>query len=605
MFSVSAAVRGAVLKYRKEIDGLRAFAVLPVILAHAKFEFFGGGYIGVDIFFVISGFLISSIIYSEVREGRFSIVRFYERRARRIIPALILIILVSLVPAHFLMLPDPYENFGQSIVATLLFSNNILLTLTSGYWEIASDFKPLLHTWSLGVEEQFYIFYPLIVMLVLKFSRRAFPSLLLIGVLISLSLSIWLTPRYPNASFYLLHTRAWELLLGALAAHYLSQHKPAEDEALSLLGFAAIIVSVIGFPENIPYPYFYAVLPCVGTALILIYGRSGTMVARLLSWKIFVGIGLVSYSAYLWHQPVFAFARTVSIKEPPASLYGVLSGVTMVLAYLSWRYVEQPFRNRSTLSRGQILFFSATSSAMLVCVGFSIYCFNGLPDRIPGIGLDQERYIAYNERVFQYKKDTFSGPQPHKLLILGNSTGRDFVNIILESGLFSNYDIVYRDDIDMCGPFSGKAHLNLIEQADAIVEAANWTYRSNCAHMAVDDPCLAGKALAFIGPKHFGYNLDAYMHTPVAERPKVRATLLPDTREANEQFRNLVSASIYVDLLGMFDHRYGGIPVFDEDGHILSADRVHLTRAGAKFFARIVFDHPVWRSFAITPPPHG
>jgi peptidoglycan/LPS O-acetylase OafA/YrhL len=587
------------LKYRKEIDGLRAFAVLPVILDHAGFSIFSGGFVGVDIFFVISGFLISRIIFDEATDGRFSLINFYERRARRIIPALILVVVLSSIAAYFTMLPDPFENFAQSVVATLLFSNNVLLTLTSGYWELASDFKPLLHTWSLGVEEQFYIFYPILVLVIFKIRRSLLPIALLFGIVASFTMSAVLTPIQPNGSFYLIHTRAWELLLGALAS-FLMSHISVSQRAshhLSLAGFVMILIAIFGFNEHLTYPGYLAAVPCIGTMLILMFTANGTLVNRILSFRFFVGIGLISYSAYLWHQPFFAFARIVSTTPPKPLLMGALSLLTLGVSYFSWKYVEQPFRSHSNFSRKQVFSYTAIASGTLVILGFGVYRLAGLPERIPGIGLSYGRYIAYNERGFQYKKDAFQEEDKPHLLIVGNSTGRDLVNVILESGRFSDFELIYRDDLSICGnSLLQQQHAQLIMDADAIVAASNWTYDQRCSYIATDSSPLSDKPFVLVGPKHFGYNLNAYMHVPITERPKVRASLLPDTTQSNSMYRQMVPASHFVDLLAAMDKHFGSTPIFDDAGAILSADHVHLTKAGAIYFANFIFDDPTWSS---------
>lgn len=206
------------MDYRREIDGLRAFAVLPVILFHAGFETFSGGFVGVDVFFVISGYLITTVILSELEKGSFSILNFYERRARRILPALFLVMFASIIPGYFWLMPDEFKNFGQSLVSTALFSNNILLSITSGYWDLASEFKPLLHTWSLGVEEQYYVFVPLILMIAWKLGKGTIPHIIWIIFLASFVFAIWFVNVSPKWAFYLLPTRAWEIAIGALAA---------------------------------------------------------------------------------------------------------------------------------------------------------------------------------------------------------------------------------------------------------------------------------------------------------------------------------------------------------------------------------------------------
>jgi peptidoglycan/LPS O-acetylase OafA/YrhL len=229
------------MDYRPEIDGLRALAVLPVILFHAGFETFSGGFVGVDVFFVISGYLITTIILKELEQDDFSIARFYERRARRILPALFLVMFVCIPFAWLWLLPDDMQRFSQSLVAVSTFVSNLLFWQESGYFDTAAELKPLLHTWSLAVEEQYYVLFPLFLVLVWPFGKRWILVLLALGAVLSLSLAEWGSFRRPAATFYLLPTRGWELLLGALIAFYLSK-----DNRLKAAGVTGEIAGVLG-----------------------------------------------------------------------------------------------------------------------------------------------------------------------------------------------------------------------------------------------------------------------------------------------------------------------------------------------------------------------
>jgi peptidoglycan/LPS O-acetylase OafA/YrhL len=334
------------VEYRPDIDGVRAIAVLSVILAHAEVPFVSGGFLGVDVFFVISGYLITSILMREIGEGRYSVLKFYERRARRILPALVLVIACCVPFAAWLMLPEFLENFGQSIVATLLFSNNILLALTAGYWDLASSFKPLLHTWSLGVEEQFYLAFPLILARVWRYGRKAQLGTIIALGLVSFAVSEIGWRTHPAASFYLPTSRAWELMAGCAIA-YVSRCPRRFDHLCASLGLAAILGSMVIFSPATPSPSIFSAVPVFGTMAVILFSRPGSLACWVLSWPPLVGIGLVSYSAYLWHQPLFALARIVSLKPPPLVEMAALAMVTLGLAYLSWRFVECPFRRQT------------------------------------------------------------------------------------------------------------------------------------------------------------------------------------------------------------------------------------------------------------------
>ena len=379
------------LHYRKEIDGLRAVAVVAVVLFHAGFDAFAGGYTGVDIFFVISGFLISLILIKELETGTFSIVSFYERRARRIMPALLLVMLACLPFAWTLLSPPDMKGFAQNIVAVMLFASNIFFWRSAGYFDSDSDLKPLLHTWSLSVEEQFYIFFPLILWLCWRYARRATPLILSLLLLASLVAAHKLAPVAAGANFFLLPTRAWELLIGTLCALYVSRkHYVAPTGRLaeigSLLGLAAIVYSIFAFDKNTPFPSFYALAPTLGAALIILMANQHTFTGRyLLGNRPTVLVGLISYSAYLWHQPLFAFARYDSANGLSGWQLCGLAVLAFVLGYFTWKYVEAPFRNKSAISRRQIFSLAAVASTLFLAVGLAGHATKGFVIRMdPG-----------------------------------------------------------------------------------------------------------------------------------------------------------------------------------------------------------------------------
>lgn len=396
------------IKYRREIDGLRAIAVVPVILYHAGLSIFSGGYVGVDIFFVISGYLITSILITDLERGDFSIARFYERRARRILPALFVVILSCLPFAYLWMLPSQFDEFAQSIIAVVFFFSNVHFWSVEGYFAAASDLKPLLHTWSLAVEEQYYFLFPVFLVLVWRFGRqRVFWALIAIAVL-SLLMAEWGSRNRPAANFYLTPTRIWELLVGSICA-FLSFGKAQRcSNALSLIGLAMILFAVFAFDVATPFPGLYALAPVVGSALIIMFAGQGTWVATLLSTRAFVGIGLISYSAYLWHQPLFAFARLRSISDPSLYVMTALTGVTLLMAWATWRFIEQPFRKPSApllASRRSVFAASLAGASMLVSAALVIQTYNGFPHRLD---ISQETYTDINRRGLEAECFDFS-----------------------------------------------------------------------------------------------------------------------------------------------------------------------------------------------------
>lgn len=356
------------MKYRREIDGLRAIAVLPVIFFHAGFELFSGGFVGVDIFFVISGYLITTIILAEKEKDTFSLITFYERRARRILPALFFVMLCCF-PFAWIWLPSQdLKEFSQSLIAVVCFVSNIFFWHASDYFATVSELKPLLHTWSLAVEEQYYIFFPLFLMLVWKLRKRWIFGSFAVIAFASLALAQWGAYHDPTATFFLLPTRAWELAIGALIAFYFLYKKQHIDwivsnrfvnEALGLLGIILICYSIIVFDKLTPFPSIYALVPTIGTGLVIVFSTHRSMVGRILGTRVMVGIGLISYSAYLWHQPLFVFARHRSLAELGNTVLLALSLITILLAFLSWRYVEVPFRNKVAINRMKIFQFQS------------------------------------------------------------------------------------------------------------------------------------------------------------------------------------------------------------------------------------------------------
>ena len=372
------------MEYRREIDGLRALAVLPVILFHAGIPGFSGGFVGVDVFFVISGYLITSIILADLAAGQFTLAGFYERRARRILPALFLVMALSLPLAWFWLAPSDLQDFGKSLISVALYGSNFYFWQQSGYFDTAAELKPMLHTWSLAVEEQYYLLFPALLLFAWRRCRPHLASLL--GALAILSL-IWAESRnvrYPASTFFLLPSRGWELIAGALAAI----HGPAlrdrfapgawMEQVASFSGLLLILFAVMGFSQETPFPGLYALVPVAGAVAILLFATHHTVIGRWLGSRPLVAIGLLSYSAYLWHQPVFAFARHASPQTLGKPVLAGLALLSFGMAFLSWRFVERPFRTRSFASRRQVFTFAAVGSLFFILVGVGAQAANEL-----------------------------------------------------------------------------------------------------------------------------------------------------------------------------------------------------------------------------------
>ncbi|NML16214.1 acyltransferase family protein [Azohydromonas caseinilytica] len=364
------------------MDGLRTIAVVPVVLFHAGFDLFSGGFVGVDVFFVISGYLITGIILSEVLAGNFNIIKFYERRARRILPALFLVILACLPFAWVLLSPRDLKDFSESLVAVSLFGSNFLFWKESGYFEGAAELKPLLHTWSLAVEEQYYVLFPMALMLAWRLGLRWMLAFFAAVFAASLAAAQWGAVHAPAANFYLLPTRSWELLIGAFVAMASLDKRRlnfsvAKKEVGAWIGLALIVYAIFFFDKETPFPSLYSLVPTVGAALIIVCATQETIAGKFIANKWFVGIGLISYSLYLWHQPLFAFARHAGYGESDKVVFGFLSVFAVLLAYLSWRYVESPFRNGWRFDRKQIFSYGTAGSVALIALGLAGHVKNG------------------------------------------------------------------------------------------------------------------------------------------------------------------------------------------------------------------------------------
>lgn len=412
--------------YRPEIDGLRALAVVLVILFHAGWTVFSGGYIGVDVFFVISGYLITSILISDLNAKKFSFLKFYERRARRILPALFFVMLLSMPFAWLWLLPVDFQDFSESVAAVTLFVSNILFWQEAGYFDTAEALKPLLHTWSLGIEEQFYLLYPVLLLSIWKYGRDYFGGVLLAGIVISCFIAEYSGSHHSSANFFLLPSRGWELLAGAYLA-YLENTKPLNvnqrlSSFLTGVGMFLIIISAVLFDKQTKHPGLITFVPIAGTVLIIAFGRTKSISASFLSHRYIVGIGLISYSLYLWHQPIFAFARTYSLKELTAGMYFMLIAISFMLALFSYKYVEAPFRNREKISTRTFVYLSTILSVCFIIFGVSGVVTSGFPGRLPDDLMNRLEGEKYKKIYVQTTDDWVHcfEKKPSSACILGN-----------------------------------------------------------------------------------------------------------------------------------------------------------------------------------------
>ncbi|MDR0747933.1 MAG: acyltransferase [Helicobacteraceae bacterium] len=636
--------------YRKEIDGLRAIAVMSVVLFHAGFEQIKGGFIGVDIFFVISGYLITTIVIKELDNKTFTIAGFYERRARRILPALFFMLLCIAPFAYFLLLPDQLERLSKSAISASLFVSNYFFWKHTGYFAPQSDQEPLLHTWSLAVEEQYYLLFPLAAIVVWKLCvcfkngalyhlRHAlFIALILTAVLLSLTYSeVWIALSGSPRLFYDTIGRVWELSLGSLCAIYLLRYradKPSRSisETCAFLGLALIIYSIITIDES-PFPSRFAPFAAIGAALIVLFASSNTMVAKTLSLKPLVGIGLISYSLYLWHWVIFAFARVCGVESKYAFL--PLIAFAFLIAYLSWRYVEKPFRNRAFLSRKQIFSLSLCAAVFVTIGGVGGVITKGAPWRFNENEIDlltthtaRTNYVVSRYDAL-YKRIGFSGGDRRKVLIIGDSFSQDFYNVILEAGFFRGaefrssfvgrvcqvyrgeedpFDFISDENIPICKSVYNDSFISLqdmlIAKADIIIIAAAWRrWSAERLRQTIDNLHIApATRIIVIGSKSFGaINTKNYLDIPIERRSDLRNEVAKDYLETNAIMRGAFANQTRVDFVDLHKIICGensvSCPIFTPQGALISYDGSHLTEAGAQYIGDLLKDHPALASF--------
>jgi peptidoglycan/LPS O-acetylase OafA/YrhL len=486
------------LKYRAEIDGLRALAVVPVILFHAGFGLFSGGFVGVDVFFVISGYLITTILYEQTKEGSFSVLRFYDRRIRRILPPLIATALLTIAIATSFT-PSDIKNVGQSLVATFTFLSNYFFYLETDYFNPFNQSTPLLHTWSLSVEEQYYIFAPFLIYFVSKLHVYKY-LIVIVLILISFYFAVTLTNSNANLSFYSIHTRAWELLVGTLLAFVgrdFSRYKPnwKLSECMCFVGMLALSSSFVFFDQTTKHPSFMTIIPVAGTAMLIFYSSHTQYLRRALSNKILVFIGLISYSLYLFHNPIFS-AIKYHFSEDAFALKIASLPIVFVLSFMSYKYIEKPSRN-SLIAKAHV-FYTIVILAVLtiVSLGYLTHTQNGFlqffRSQISGntnifFNAEEEEKLTVTVRQNNDPSDTkftCKNAKCKNLLIVGDSLAEDSY-FALQSINKEDYSVryVWYDDECLRGYDQlntkqlcrdSAVDLSLLKDADVVLIAAYW-----------------------------------------------------------------------------------------------------------------------------------
>ena len=439
------------IKYRPDIDGLRAIAVIFVILFHSQITVFGiqlfrGGYIGVDIFFVISGYLITSILLKELYlKKKINFNYFYQRRIRRLIPALLAVMIFSTLIASIYLPPSRFVEFSKSILYSLGFSSNFYFYfLELNYFEFKGLFLPFLHTWSLSVEEQYYILFPILLFTVFNYSKKNLFIFLIFSFLISFFLAEYGSRNLQNSTFYFLHSRMWELLSGSILAYLKFNISKRNTSRLVFnyipsIGLLMIFLSLILFyDDKIRHPSFFTLLPVIGTCLIIWFGQEKKdIVSKILSTKLFVGIGLISYSLYIWHFPIFSFVKISGLVSGNIIFKILLIVFTFVISGLSYYFIEKKFRNKDIQFKNLFLIVF-TTSIIIIFINLNIVNNQGFPNRYDKLKSVNKNYNVDNFDLAEKSipkenrdKQDFS-PSKIKILIIGDSHGDDFHNIFFQ-----------------------------------------------------------------------------------------------------------------------------------------------------------------------------
>ena len=642
-----ARLHNAALKYRPDVDGLRAVAILSVMAFHIWPWRVSGGFVGVDVFFVISGYLISSILFAEIASGRFSVLAFYERRIRRILPALFGMLIIFSAVISFFLLPNELIDYAKSLIAATTSTSNFYFWQHSGYFAAPMS-KPLLHTWSLAVEEQFYLTFPVFLLL----TRRFFPRLLKHAVVAlffaSLAASIFAVRHDQNTAFYMPYTRAWELLLGTIVSLRFFPRLPQawQRNAVTLFGMGMIAYSALRYRPETPFPGFAALLPCVGSALIIGAGESGrTLVGKALSWRPVVFIGLISYSLYLWHWPVIILndlGVSVNLNEAfsgnPLAVLLMRSSrlmefaISMLLAVLSWRFVERPFRRSSSkrIERQPLFAFSATVIVALVALSAIVNSANGFPARFPSRAVQIAAFrlppdsmigqlgnCVITERnqttVFEERQCLGIDPAKETYLLLGDShayslwnglkTSLPNANVLLAAAWGCSASLhrdAYRERIGEVSRVCGEM-MNFVFQQylpahtiQALLVSYRWKSKDLDGLASVVTWAKAnGIRVVLFGPvAEYDAPLPRLLAYSIAwNKPKLaQQHLAPYSAVMDSQMRTLAEHTWHVDYVSLFEATCDSdrcLEYADDKNEIpLLQDGDHLSEEGSKFLVR-------------------
>jgi peptidoglycan/LPS O-acetylase OafA/YrhL len=605
--------------YRPEINGLRALAIIPVILFHSNSSFFSGGFLGVDVFFVISGYLMTSIIITEKKNNSFSFLNFYERRVRRLLPALYFVLLLSLILSIIYMLPYQIKEFGQSLFSSILFSSNIFFWFKTDYWSQSAELTPLIHTWSLSIEEQFYLLFPL--GLVFFNSQKKIKIFLIIILVLSLGAFLYIRSiDQISESFYLLHFRMWELILGALAFFFKAKFLKKYDNYINLIALLLLIFSLSFFNNNTNSALLY-LTPTFSIFLLLIYKTKDSLVLKILSNKVLVFIGTISYSLYLFHQPVFSFSRILNIQKNDNLVINViLIIIIFVLSYLSFKFVETPFRNKKKITTKKIWLLTIIISSFFLLSGITLHNSEGLKkfkyslvDKdlkntlIEFEKINKDRSTIWNE-YSEKSNINFINNDNKKVLILGDSLSKDlfiassinknisnyqFRRVKFDDNCLKNFDFKTNSSKNQRCDFEITQLINsiLLKKSDIIIIANDW--RENAKHLEsfLNLDILISKKI-IIYKTHAFMDMSSFLIFKSHSKTNFKLNNIEEFTFTNRHHRTLKSHIVLNKIADKFNlktinsfdffcnDKLDRCNIFDENNIPLISDQTHLTNIG-------------------------
>jgi peptidoglycan/LPS O-acetylase OafA/YrhL len=575
--------------YRKDIDGLRAIAVMAVIIFH--FGFLPYGYLGVDVFFVISGYLITKIVYREALDDKFSIVNFYLRRIRRIIPLVLFTVLFTLVIGIMVMLPNDLENLSQSVIATNFFSNNVLLLITTGnYWDTVNEFKPLMHTWSLGVEEQFYFIFPVIFLFLSGKRKKWILPVLILFTTISLFCFVILSSNSAS-KFYLIQFRFFELSIGGIGAIVF---KDLLVYIKFRIIFIALLIAILGIDMFIPINIKLFSVILITTLLLI--SKSNNVEKLLFENRTVVFIGKISFSLYMWHQIILAFARYSVFNHINLKNSGLIFLVILIFSSLTYFFIETPFRDKTKITNKSLLIIVALFTIFTTSCSFYIYSIHGVIRDVPELEVYKSRtyvgnlHIQYNDDIYKLDKP-FTTSSKTKILVIGNSFSRDWANILLESKYKNQIEISYVYNIEKCNDIKERietAKFIYFSEIE-ITQFNEWVSKFNIDREKVWN----------IGTKNFGSNNGIFYNQKKDNSYCLQKTVMDiGFLEKNNNLKKQWGER-YIDLVGLVIDKEGNVPVFTSDCKFISQDCRHFTKPGAQHFSKLLEQKGVFPNMGI------